>query len=745
MLKDGATETACIAVLVQPPETWQYMEFHPAWKVTMEPALDGAYELVLKKDDEADQYRGIGGTILREKPEYRTRDLFLPHPDRPELWRFCKLSCLALVCLLIWFSDSRNDDIIVFSNGQKWNPIPSENVIRAHPDVSGVLIIGDGRFQPAAIIEPKPSVTSPDDLLEALWPLVEQANQQAQGFGRLMRSKIAIVQPGDFARAPKGTIIRATTAKNLSSVIEGLYADVVDSATLNGNASRKNKKQSLSEMADPQSRILQIVKESTQKSERLAAANNNDDLFHFGLDSLKALEVTQSIKTELAAYFDESKLSFITTLMLFKYPTISQLAETISNRLSEDLEEDRSRTHQHDIERMIETYTSKTNFPQVVAPLAEGSQLHIVLIGSTGFLGQHLLTTLIQRPDIVKITCINRNPSAQKMHSQQLQSIKTKAQVEFHTMSLTDISIEELQRHKELFENTDGVIFSAWTVNFNQPLWFFEPQIRALSALCTVLISLENSPRLFFISSISSSIDSQTVVPEMVLHNASGSMPMGYAQSKYVAERVLSKFTDLTPLDVTILRLGQIAGPVSDSIGDLTVNANIAKWNEAEWFPSVMKTSAKLGLIPSELDGPVDWIPVNLFTRGISELISHDILGKRKLQVYNLVNPSPVSWSDLVPVVQEAMPKSKIVPFATWLKDLKAKASELKEAEKEKYPALRIIDYLESRVDASEVGKNSIISVDKAKTASPTIANLQSVDKKWVKQWLAEWDLNTSL
>jgi len=58
----------------------------------MEPEIDGAFELILRKDAEADQYRGIGGTILREKPEYRTRDLFLPHPDRPGLWRFCKLS-----------------------------------------------------------------------------------------------------------------------------------------------------------------------------------------------------------------------------------------------------------------------------------------------------------------------------------------------------------------------------------------------------------------------------------------------------------------------------------------------------------------------------------------------------------------------------------------------------------------------------------------------------------------------------
>lgn len=70
-----------MGVLIQPPEPWQYLEFHPAWKAITEPHIDGAYELVLRRDVEADQYRPIGATILREKPEYRTRDLLIPHPD----------------------------------------------------------------------------------------------------------------------------------------------------------------------------------------------------------------------------------------------------------------------------------------------------------------------------------------------------------------------------------------------------------------------------------------------------------------------------------------------------------------------------------------------------------------------------------------------------------------------------------------------------------------------------------------
>lgn len=57
----------------------------------MEPVIENAYELVINSDSEADQYRPIGGTILREATQYRSKDLFLAHPVKPGLWTFCEL------------------------------------------------------------------------------------------------------------------------------------------------------------------------------------------------------------------------------------------------------------------------------------------------------------------------------------------------------------------------------------------------------------------------------------------------------------------------------------------------------------------------------------------------------------------------------------------------------------------------------------------------------------------------------
>lgn len=188
-----------------------------------------------------------------------------------------------------------------------------------------------------------------------------------------------------------------------------------------------------------------------------------------------AIEIAKPARTGLSTFFDQTQLSFITTLLVFRHPTIKEPVQAISIGLSSKLEEEYSQTYEKQIERMIETYTSTTNPQQATTTPAKGGQLNIILIGSTGFLGRYLLENLVQRPKVARITCIDRNASAQQMHAKMLGSIQKKAHLDFETVALPDMSVEEIQKHKELYENTHGIIFSAWAVNFNQPLSFFEP------------------------------------------------------------------------------------------------------------------------------------------------------------------------------------------------------------------------------------------------------------------------------
>lgn len=50
---------------------------HPVYKPHFEPTLEGGIsELILIKDPEADPYRPISATYMRDLNEWRTKDLF---------------------------------------------------------------------------------------------------------------------------------------------------------------------------------------------------------------------------------------------------------------------------------------------------------------------------------------------------------------------------------------------------------------------------------------------------------------------------------------------------------------------------------------------------------------------------------------------------------------------------------------------------------------------------------------------
>lgn len=170
----GSTEAFQTPQLVPSREDWAYMEWNPNFKHEMKFAEDGAYELVLFADDSTVKRSALNhnlpGTV-----EWRTRDLFKPHPSRSNLWQYYR----------------RRDDIIVFSNGEKFNPVPIELVIEGSRLLSGALIVGQGRPQAALLVEPKADILKDTEtLIEEVWPLLKRANGLASAQGQITRSNL---------------------------------------------------------------------------------------------------------------------------------------------------------------------------------------------------------------------------------------------------------------------------------------------------------------------------------------------------------------------------------------------------------------------------------------------------------------------------------------------------------------------------------------------------------------------------
>ena len=97
-------------------------------------------------------------------------------------------------------------------------------------------------------------------------------------------------------------------------------------------------------------------------------------------------------------------------------------------------------------------------------------------------------------------------------------------------------------------------------------------------------------------------------------------------------------------MPVTILRVGQIAGPVEEARGSPV-------WKRSEWLPALLLTSKNIGALPDMLPA-VDWIPVDQLSHIILEIANRDAK-TTGFAVYNLVNPHPQSWRELIKVAQD--------------------------------------------------------------------------------------------
>ena len=162
------------------------------------------------------------------------------------------------------------------------------------------------------------------------------------------------------------------------------------------------------------------------------------------------------------------------------------------------------------------------------------------------------------------------------------------------------------------------IIHNAWPVNFNLSLASFSSHVSGVRALVNFCASVAGRPRLYFVSSLSSvtSLSAQSQVPEEIIFDNSAPSHMGYGESKYVAERILHEANVKTGETIasTVLRVGQIAGPVGTSTGI---------WPMREWLPSLVISSKCVGALPETLGRMerVDWIPVNVLADVIHELM----------------------------------------------------------------------------------------------------------------------------
>lgn len=703
----GSTEAFQVPQLVPAKEDWAYMEWNPNYKLEMQPSDDekGAYELVLFADEETEHVCALYHNLPGVK-EWRTKDLFKPHPTKPNLWRYF----------------GRRDDIIVLSNSEKINPLPLELALQAHPLLSGALVVGRRRATAALIVEPKPE-TSADSraaLLDMIWPAIEEANMLVPTHGRITRSNV-IVANKPFIRAAKGSVIRKLTENAFEADIAALYTR---GKIGNGRFVPKLKASFAEAM------VLEFVRSALISTFPTAKSMSDDeDFFSHGFDSMTTIELVGSLRAGIRAHSGTLDPSWISPDTIFQYSTVRELATVVGDFLNNDVVPD-SLSRKDRISRMAaahKRYSSELPSERKTTCNDTTSTLAVALTGSTGSLGTSILISLLKAPTVRRIFCLNRDVNAAERQRKALEEHGIPAfdadKVRFMTIQLGRENLGLTPEDREvLLQEADMIIHNAWRLDFNLSLKSFEdPHLKSIRTMVDLSAKSKKNARIVFVSSISSMIGSGSYVAESPPEAYSNALNLGYAESKCVAEMVLAEASKITQTPVTILRVGQVAGSTNSQ----------APWPVQEWLYQAIKAVRNTGLIPMS-NLPINWVPVDLAAAAIADLILSP--PTETLEVYNIVNPNNTAWSMLCDELQNRFgPGLKVTSLTEWVEEVQRRSTDAFQ-DHMLDPALKLMKA------ARNLPEDVQFCTEKAVSASPTMATMRPIDQPLLRTWLDQWN-----
>ncbi|KAI0081390.1 acetyl-CoA synthetase-like protein [Panus rudis PR-1116 ss-1] len=704
---------------------WAWFQFADYVKLRWVDQGDGTYELHYLTCETHQP----GVENLPDTKGYATSDIFEPHPTKKGLWRIV----------------GRTDDVIVLGNGEKIVPIPQESYLCSLPFVQGAIMFGRGRNEAGVLIEPRPEdAIDPKDqaalaaFRNRIWPFVEEANKLAPTFARIFKEMILVTDPAKpLPRAGKGTVQRKLALQTYKDEIEQLYDAIADSADAKGIAPPQH--WTVEEVLQWLSRHVTTINDGQEVKQDL-------DMFEQGLDSLSATFLRNRIIGALrndSSTSSQRAIAHINQDFVYKHPTVNRLAHALVSLVNPSaapvLEE------ADGIHHMIEKYTA--NLPPS-APLQkdiDSNNLVVVLTGSTGALGSHILAALLKEDRIKKVYTLNRGSDVASRQNASFVDRQLPVQL-LDSAKLVQLSADLNSSDlglaanvlTEIKSSATHIIHNAWRVDFNLSLGSFEPYIAGTRNLIDLTLQFSHRARFLFSSSISVangwSLDNGPV-PESVIDNfdALSAAGQGYASSKFVVEHILAKLNKGGLVPATSLRIGQVSG-----------STRTGAWNTTDWVPTIIKSSLAIGALP-ELNGSVSWIPMETTAQTIVDFV---LSPASPPEVLNIIHPHPVPWNqifrDAADVLGQKGASLSLIPYEAWLSKIEERSTNASAADLEQIPAIKLLAFLRQLVPSksganTEAGNLPSYSTQHSQQLSTALRNAPPLDRHQVELWIKYW------
>ena len=380
----------------------------------------------------------------------------------------------------------------------------------------------------------------------------------------------------------------------------------------------------------------------------------HDNFFELGGHSLLSAQVITEINRSF--HID------IGLARLFERPTISGLAEVICRASHPG----GVQAHAPDDNHLADLQLALP-LPEPL-PLQESREYrHVFLTGANGFLGVHLLYELLHQTDAVihcLIRCKNEHDGRYRlqdsMHRHALWDERFNCRI---VIVPGDLGRECFGLPPSVFANLaadmDVIYHNGAQVNLMHP--YSTLRCANVMGTCEVvrLAGQERIKPIHYVSTLA--------VFESPEHRTGGTIKEeddlgggrdlsgGYAQSKFVAERLLLEARS-KGIPVTIYRPGMISGHSLTGVS-----------NTDDLTCRMIKGFIELGSIPS-LDLSIDMIPVDYAGKAIVHL---SVRAGARQCTYHLANPQPLHLNDLAHAIESWGYPLKRLPYRQWQDELR--------------------------------------------------------------------------
>ena len=465
------------------------------------------------------------------------------------------------------------------------------------------MAFGQGQFELGLIIWAASENLEAGELKQMLWPRICEAGDRMDAHARISSQEAIIIVPStaSLPRSDKGSIMRKEVytlfEKEITEVYERLSEKVPEGLLPLDATNMEAGIRSVIEDRMPNWRIPKDAWDTQQ------------DLFELGMDSMQAMQLRR-ILMACWPYPDRKPLP---KDFVYRNPSVANMTNAIKAYSNRDVNVRDLPDRAKQINEMVSRFSTEKPSGRKAGNLGAV----ILLTGSTGSLGCHLLAHLADLPMVSRIICIIRpqgiaskdeNAVLPKQRQEQAllsklltppQTWETKIEVIATRTNEKNLGLHATQ-YLELQQTVTHVLHNGWPMDFDRHLLSFTSQFQTLNNLLELtrgasLSGVSKSKvKLSFCSSIAvvgqyCKVHKVNRVPEEVMGDDASTNRIGYAEAKLLCEKMLEKaqyeFPDLT--EVCFVRIGQMSG-----------SSRTGYWNTSEHFPALVKTSQIVGAVP---------------------------------------------------------------------------------------------------------------------------------------------------